>query len=106
VSVTEFGVDPHLAGIIDLMHVSAFTALGKLMDPATGKTHRNLDAARFYIDTLEMIEKKTAGNLTDAERKHLASVLDTLRLNYLDEMKKSATPEGEHGANENAPPSE
>lgn len=84
----EFDINPHLAALIELLHTSAFTALGKLKDPQSGEIHRNLEVARFYIDTLEMIEAKTLGNLTDAEKRHLAMVLDTLRLNYLDEAKK------------------
>ncbi len=87
----DFDINPHLAALIELLHTSAFTALGKLKDPETGEVRRNLDVARFYIDTLEMIEGKTLGNLTDAEKRHLASVLDTLRLNYLDEAKKPET---------------
>lgn len=82
------GIDPHFAALIDLLHASAFTALGKLVDPATGATQRDLQAARFYIDTLEMIEKKTAGNRSDEETRQLVAVLDLLRLNYLDESRR------------------
>lgn len=67
---------------------AAMMALGKLMNPMTGKLERNLDAARNTIDTLSAIEARTRGNLESDEQRVLTQVLTDLRMNYLDEVKK------------------
>jgi hypothetical protein len=69
---------------------AAMVALGKLMNPMTGKIERNLDAARNTIDTLGAIESRTRGNLEPDEQRVLGQVLAELRLNYVDEVKKDA----------------
>ena len=66
----------------------AMIYLGKFVHPGTGKIERNLDAARFTIDLLGMLEEKTRGNLTEEEKTFLQQVLTTLRLNFIDEQKK------------------
>jgi len=68
---------------------SAMMALGKLMNPITRKIERNLDAARDAIDTLAAIEARTEGKLEPDEKRVLQQVLTELRMNYLDELKKS-----------------
>lgn len=67
---------------------AAMVALGKLMNPMTGKLERNLEAARNTIDTLSAIEARTHGNLESDEQRVLTQVLTDLRMNYLDEVKK------------------
>jgi tellurite resistance protein len=67
---------------------AAMVALGKLMNPVSGKIERNLEAARNTIDTLAAIAARTAGNLESDEQRVLTQVLTDLRMNYLDEVKK------------------
>lgn len=67
---------------------AAMVALGKLMNPVSGKIERNLEAARNTIDTLSALEARTRGNLESDEARVLTQVLTDLRLNYLDEAKK------------------
>lgn len=67
---------------------AAMVALGKLMNPMSGKLERNLDAAKNTIDTLGAIEARTRGNLEPDEQRVLTQVLTDLRLNYVDELKK------------------
>ena len=67
---------------------AAMVALGKLMNPMTGKLERNLEGARNTIDTLAAIEARTRGNLESDEQRVLTQVLTDLRMNYLDEVKK------------------
>lgn len=43
----------------------------------------NLALARQTIDILEMLEKKTAGNLSEQERKLLGNVLYDLRMRFV-----------------------
>jgi ABC-type transporter Mla subunit MlaD len=71
---------------------SGMMTLGKLMNPITRSIDRNLDAARDTIDTLAAIEARTRGNLEPDEARVLQQVLTELRMNYLDEVKKSGAP--------------
>lgn len=72
---------------------SAMIALGKLKNPITGKVETDLDTARATIDTIAALESRTRGNLEPDEARVLHQVLADLRLNYVDETKKTATPE-------------
>ncbi|CAN5602031.1 hypothetical protein BH09VER1_BH09VER1_20730 [soil metagenome] len=56
--------------------------LGRIPHPQTGKPEINLDAAKLFIDQLEMIHEKTRGNLSREETEILQSVLADLRLAY------------------------
>jgi hypothetical protein len=67
---------------------AAMVALGKLMNPMSGKLERSLEGARNTIDTLAAIEARTRGNLESDEQRVLTQVLTDLRMNYLDEVKK------------------
>ena len=67
---------------------AAMVALGKLMNPVSGKLDRNLEAAKNTIDTLGAIEARTHGNLGADEQRALTQVLTDLRMNYVDEVKK------------------
>ena len=66
-------------------------ALGKLMNPVTRKIEVHLEAARDTIDTLEAIESRTRGNLEPDEARVLRQALTDLRLNYVEELKKSGS---------------
>ena len=68
---------------------SGMMALGKLMNPLTRQIERNLDAARDTIDTLDALESRTRGNLEPDEARVLQQVLTELRMNYLDEVRKT-----------------
>ena len=69
---------------------SAMISLGKLMNPMTRKVETDLDAARDTIDTLAALETRTRGNLEPDEARVLQQALADLRLNYVDELKKSS----------------
>ncbi len=56
--------------------------LGQLPNPSTGEKRVNLAAAKSVIDSLEMLEIKTEGNLTAEEQKLLATALANLRPLY------------------------
>jgi len=69
----------------------AMMGLGKIKNPATDKIDRDLKSAKFAIDTLVMLEKFTAGNLTKEMKDFLSQTLTNLRLNYADEKKKDSS---------------
>jgi len=73
--------------LIDSFYGAAMTFLGKVADPQTGETRKELDKAQAYIDFLETLQAKTEGNLAQPEADHLSRLLTDLRMNYVDEAK-------------------
>ncbi len=64
---------------------SALYHLGLIAEPETGKPgQKNLPMARHSIDTLELLEQKTQGNLTAEEAELLAKLLTELRVHYVE----------------------
>ncbi len=64
---------------------SAFYHLG-LVDPPPGseRVEKNLPLARQTIDTLELLQEKTRGNLDEEESKLLQSLLYELHLRFVE----------------------
>ncbi len=62
----------------------AFIHLGLAADPVTQKTERNLPLAKQNIDILEMLQKKTKGNLSTEEAQLLDNLLAELRLRFVE----------------------
>ena len=62
----------------------AMMLLGKTAHPETGAVVRDLEAARLFIDQLEMLEHKTKGNLTPEETALLQQSLMSLRLAFVE----------------------
>ncbi|NLF40801.1 DUF1844 domain-containing protein [bacterium] len=60
--------------------------LGKIMNPVTKKTEKDLEGVRATIATLTMLRDKMKGNLSTQEEETLASALSSLQLNYVDEV--------------------
>ncbi|RYD27413.1 MAG: DUF1844 domain-containing protein [Verrucomicrobiaceae bacterium] len=56
--------------------------LGQIPNPASGQKEVNLRAAKSVIDSLEMLERKTQGNLTATEYQLLKMALNNLRPLY------------------------
>ena len=79
---------------MNLFH-AAWSALGKVPNPLTGKLERDLGGARIAIDTLSALEARSRGNRTEAETRLFERALGDLRLNYLDEVKKGEIAQGE-----------
>ena len=78
--------------MIGLFGTQAMIALGKLANPATGKSEKNMAAARLFIDTLDMLEHKTRGNLNADETKVLQATLTDLQLMFVEESKAPSAP--------------
>lgn len=71
---------------IELVMMNAQQAslcLGLIEHPSTGKAEVNLQAAKMFIDHLEIIHEKTRGNLSKDEEKILSSVLSELRMAFV-----------------------
>jgi len=69
----------------------AMMLLGKTPHPETGQVVRDLEAARFFIDQLEMIEAKTKGNLNPEETALLNQTLMALRMAFVEAVDAPPT---------------
>jgi hypothetical protein len=69
--------------LVHTLFTQALMALGRIPNPITKRSHRNLETARHFIDTLDMLEAKTAGNLTVDERRLLEEIQHQLRMTYM-----------------------
>ena len=89
--------------LVIMLSSSAMQHLGKIINPMTGKTELNLEAAQATIDMVEMIEAKTKGNLDRDEERLLKTTLTTLRLNYVETAAAPETKDGKDSKDEKAP---
>ncbi len=62
----------------------ALLCLGKVPHPESGEHMKDLEAARHFIDQLEMLEVKTKGNLDAHEASLLKKSLTTLRMAFVE----------------------
>ena len=87
----------------------AMMAMGKIKNPVSDKIEKNLEHAKIYIDTLDMLLAKTKGNLSEYEEKFLTETLKELKLNYVDEVdkeKKESESESKNETSEKEKPTE
>ena len=66
----------------------ALMSLGKIVNPVTNKTEKNLEYAKMAIDTLDMLKEKTSGNLSAYEDQFLTEAIKELKLIYVAENDK------------------
>ncbi|MGA2657832.1 MAG: DUF1844 domain-containing protein [Verrucomicrobiota bacterium] len=70
----------------------AMMLLGKTAHPETGRVVRDIEAARLFIDQLEMLEVKTRGNLSKEEAGLLKQGLVNLRLAFVEAVESAPAP--------------
>jgi hypothetical protein len=75
--------------LVMMFQIAAMQQLGKVMNPITNKIERDLDQAKFSIDTIAMLKEKTKGNLSPSEEEYLGKVLFELQMNYVDEVDRA-----------------
>ena len=63
--------------------LSEAIGLGLVENPISKKREPDLDQAKFTIDTLEMLQEKTQGNLSEGEASALHGLLYDLRMRYV-----------------------
>lgn len=77
---------------VQTLFTQALMALGRVPNPITGKPIRNLPSARHFIDTIAMLETKTAGNRTEEESKLFEEILHQLRMQFTLEQSSPVAP--------------
>ncbi|MEE8335513.1 MAG: DUF1844 domain-containing protein [Candidatus Neomarinimicrobiota bacterium] len=90
--------------LVNTFSQSAWISLGKIKNPMTDKLERNVSQASYYIDLLDMLQKKMAGNLSEWEEQYIIHNVSELKLNFIDEKKKGDSPD-EEGEEKAAKPS-
>lgn len=76
-------LQPDFNFFITTLALQASISLGHIPNPSTDKKEENLTQAKFIIDTLEMLQNKTKGNLTAEENTLLENMLYELRMQYV-----------------------
>lgn len=94
--------DHILAGLVFSLQAATMQQLGKIQNPMTGEVERDLDQARGSIDILEMLKAKCRADTPEELLRMIDSAVMDLQLNYMDEMKKSATPENDEEGEKDA----
>lgn len=74
--------------LVSMFASSAYSSMGKIANPATGKIERDLETARGFIDILVMLKAKTKGNLSKDEEKYITSAVSDLQMNFVKEKEK------------------
>lgn len=76
-------LEPNFYLIVNTFVTQALISLGAVKNPFTKKEETNLEHARFCIDLLNVLQRKTRGNLSSEEEKYLDDVLSDLRIRYV-----------------------
>ncbi len=69
--------------IVNLIAMQALAALGALAGPGGERMPVQLDAAKHFIDMLQVLEDKTRNNLTPEEKRMLDQVTYEVRMRYV-----------------------
>ncbi|HEY3244996.1 MAG TPA: DUF1844 domain-containing protein [Phycisphaerae bacterium] len=75
--------DPSFAELLNMLAMQAAIGLGGFQTPQGQRLPPDLEVAKHHIDMIELLEKKTAGNLTEQEKGILDRVLYELRMQYV-----------------------
>ncbi len=68
-----------IRAIVVLLATQGLIRLGEVADPLSGKAGFDAEGARFYLDLLQELERKTKNNLLAGESAFLTDVLANLR---------------------------
>lgn len=85
------------AGVVLFFATIASQHLGVVKNPLTEKIEKDLNLAKYTIDSLEIIQKKTLGNLAEDEKNLLENILSELKLAY---VRAQSTQDGQSNPKE------
>jgi len=94
--------DPLFVNLVLTLHNAAMLHMGKIKNPISDKVERDMTQAEMSIDMLDMLKKKSDGNLTDEENSILSRTLNELKMNFMDEKAKDAKSESEESTEDNS----
>ena len=76
-------VEINFLNYITSLGFQAMIFMGEIPNPATNEIDKNLEQAKFLIDTLTMLREKTEGNLNDQEKALLENSVYELQTKYV-----------------------
>ena len=78
------------AGVVQFLGTTAMFQLGLMQGPSGERIPADMVSARHTINMLDILERKTRGNLTPEEAKLLEEILFELRMSFV-ELEKRQT---------------
>jgi hypothetical protein len=82
-----------LTFLLTTLATQTMVAMGQVPNPITGKADVRLNQAKHFIDSLAMLEQKTAGNRTADESALLDDLLHQLRLAFVMMQQAQGNPQ-------------
>jgi hypothetical protein len=73
--------------LVHTLFTQALMAFGRIPNPITNKAMKNVATAKHFLDTLDMLDEKTRGNLSSDEQRLLEEVQHQLRTLYVEECR-------------------
>ena len=83
---------PSLEFVVSSFAMQAMVSLGMMANPLTNETEVQLEQAKHFIDTIEMLQEKTEGNRTPEENTMMHTILHELRMTYISVQQQGAPP--------------
>ncbi|MCU1244693.1 MAG: hypothetical protein JWN02_603 [Acidobacteria bacterium] len=80
--------ETRFADFLQQLIVQAYMSLGLMRHPSQPQPRIEPEAAKEMIDILQMLQEKTAGNLTPEEEEFLGTHLGELKLAYVQRTKR------------------
>lgn len=77
-----------IKAIVTLLATQSMINLGEIADPLTKATSINLAGAKLFIELVEVLKKKTKGNLSIEEEKFIKDVLNNLKKVYQNKARR------------------
>ncbi|MCK4235263.1 DUF1844 domain-containing protein [candidate division WOR-3 bacterium] len=76
------------SSLILMLATGVYANLGLVPDPLTKKTNKNLTLAQNTIELLDILKKKTKGNLTKEEEGFFMNIVSDLKMKFVELKKK------------------
>lgn len=76
-------VEVEFSGFLMSLATQALIQLGEMEPPEGINIKKDVSAAKQTIDIIEMLEIKTRGNLSEAEKRLIDDILHNLRITYV-----------------------
>ena len=90
--------------LLTTLAAESMVALGQVANPITGEATVNLDQAKYFIDTLQILREKTTGNLTEQEASALQMLLGQLQMAFVSVKDQSPATAPDSQTAEDKPP--
>jgi len=85
------GLQLNFQNYVTSLGFQAMIFMGEIPNPVTNETEKNLEQAKFLIDTLVMLREKTKGNLISKEEDVLNTTIYELQMKYIEANKNEAS---------------